>query len=280
MFGYLTARQDLLTEEQQKRYRASYCGLCQSLKLRHGNLSRFTLNYDMTFLILLLGSLYEPEERLREAGCIAHPLQTRQMIQTDYSDYAADMNVALAYLKCLDNWTDDSSVSSLTAAQFLKNGYLRAEEKYPTQCAAMQKSIRDLREIEESGREAPDEAGATFGHMMAELFALREDYWTPYLREFGFHLGKGIYLLDAAMDLEEDAKKKWYNPFLSRLGREDNADYFEEILKMTFGDALQVMDRLPLLQDLDLLNNVMCFGLWNAFNQKYRKGTADESGSV
>ena len=53
----------MLTEEQLERYRGCYCGLCRSLQERHGELSRLTLNYDMTFLVLLLGSLYEPEER-------------------------------------------------------------------------------------------------------------------------------------------------------------------------------------------------------------------------
>ena len=62
MFGYLTADTATLTEEQLKRYQACYCGLCRSLEKRHGQLSRLTLNYDVTFLVLLLSSLYEPAE--------------------------------------------------------------------------------------------------------------------------------------------------------------------------------------------------------------------------
>ena len=60
MFGTLIASASSLSEEEMKRYKACYCGLCRSLKQRYGQFSRLTLNYDMTFLILLLQSLYEP----------------------------------------------------------------------------------------------------------------------------------------------------------------------------------------------------------------------------
>ena len=66
MFGYLTARTDLLDDERAARYKACYCGLCRSLRRRSGLSAGLTLNYDMSFLVLLLSSLYEPEER---SGC-------------------------------------------------------------------------------------------------------------------------------------------------------------------------------------------------------------------
>ena len=59
MFGYVIANKDIMTEEQEARYRACYCGLCHALHKRHGSLSRLTLTYDMTFLVLLLNSMYE-----------------------------------------------------------------------------------------------------------------------------------------------------------------------------------------------------------------------------
>ena len=57
MFGYLVAAPELMTEPQLGRYRAAYCGLCRSLRARHGQISGLTLTYDMTFLVLLLDSL-------------------------------------------------------------------------------------------------------------------------------------------------------------------------------------------------------------------------------
>lgn len=52
---------------------------------------------------------------------------------------------------------------------------------------------------------------------MAELFTVKADRWTPVLRQFGRSLGKLIYFMDAACDLEEDRKKGQYNP-LALLG--------------------------------------------------------------
>lgn len=121
MFGYLTARTDLLDEDRIARYKACYCGLCRSLRSRHGLSASLTLNFDMTFLVLLLSSLYEPEERRGCETCAAHPIRPRAWFADEFTDYAADMNVALGYLKCLDNWHDDGSVLSAAEAALLKN---------------------------------------------------------------------------------------------------------------------------------------------------------------
>ena len=66
MFGFVVANQQALSPEELQRYRAVYCGLCRALGSRHGATARLTLTYDMTFLILLLNSLYEPEETCGE----------------------------------------------------------------------------------------------------------------------------------------------------------------------------------------------------------------------
>ena len=41
--------------------------------------------------------------------CPAHPLRRHFYWQTRYTDYAADMNVVLAYYNCRDDWQDDGS---------------------------------------------------------------------------------------------------------------------------------------------------------------------------
>ncbi len=101
MFGYLTARTDLLDEDRIKRYKACYCGLCRSLRSRHGLSAGLTLNFDMTFLVLLLSSLYEPKEKSGHDPCLVHPLRPRSWFSDEFTDYAADMNLALGYLLSL-----------------------------------------------------------------------------------------------------------------------------------------------------------------------------------
>ena len=281
MVGYLIASASSLTEEERIRYKATYCGLCRTLKDRHGQISRLTLNYDMTFLILLLQSLYEPEEKSGVETCIAHPREKREWWRSEISDYAADMNVALAYLNRQDDWRDDGSVLALAESGILKKTYQETAEKYPRQCAAMEQSIMELSYLEKNGIEDPDAAAATFGHLLGSVFVWREDRWQEPLYRLGDSLGRFIYLLDAAVDLEKDAYKDSYNPFRKYYGL-DNEERFRDILKIFLADAVIQFDFLPLVKDVGLMKNILCSGLWTVFDEKFRlkRGNKNGSGSV
>ena len=269
MFGYLTAERGHLTPEEDARYRAAYCGLCRSIRGRWGTLSGFTLNYDQCFLILLLQSLYEAEENSGEDPCIAHPVKARAWWQSRYTDYAADMNIALSYLKLQDDWEDDGSIGALAASVAMKHAYRRIESQYPRQCAAMERSIQQLHQIEKQNLEDPDAAAETFAEMMAEVFVYEEDRWSGTLRGMGAALGRFLYIMDACMDLNRDAVRNHYNPFRRYYGAAGNQERFRDILQMLLGECLFHFDRLPLVTDAGILKNILCFGLWSQFEKKY-----------
>lgn len=273
MFGYLCARTELLDEEQQARYKACYCGLCRSLKERHGEFSRLTLNYDMTFLVLLLGSLYEPEERQDSQTCIAHPRSARLWWRTELTDYAADLTVALAYLKCRDDWKDDSNPAALAEAAALKRAFRRVKERWPRQCRAMEEGVAALSALESAGVEDPDRAADCFATLMGECFIWREDMWSGSVYRLGAALGRFIYIMDACMDLDSDALFGRYNPFRRYYGL-DNAARFRDILKLLLSDCVRELDYLPLVQDAEILKNIVCAGLWAQFEKKY--GSEDD----
>ena len=267
MFGYLVAAAGVLEDSGRQRYQSVYCGLCRSLQHCFGHPARLTLHYDLTFLVLLLGSLYEPEEVSSQKRCPRHPLEAQVYVRSEISDYAANMNLALAYLKCLDDWHDDHRLSALAEAKTLEPWYRTVQSRYPRQCRAISQAMDALAEIERSGREDADAAAACFGSLMAEVLVLREDRWTGTLRGMGQALGSFLYLLDAAMDLDDDVKSASYNPFRSLAGK-DNEQFFRDILKTELSECLFWFDRLPLVRDTDLLKNILCVGLWLAFNQK------------
>lgn len=271
MFGYLTADLSALNEQQYKRYKSCYCGLCRSLKKRHGQFSRLTINYDVSFLILLLSSLYEPEEERGEDTCPRHPKSPQSWACSPVSDYAADMNLALAYLKCLDDWEDDGNIGALFEAKCLKAAYDKVEEAYPRQCRVIAQSMDRLHDMEKQKLEEPDAAASCFGEMMGEIFVYREDRWADTLRSMASALGRFIYLLDACMDLDADALRNRYNPLRRYYGLEDNGQRFRDILKMQLGECVFYFDKLPLVEDVGLLKNILCAGLWSAFNRKYGK---------
>ena len=108
MFGYIIPNYDELKVKEFKHYHEFYCGLCQSLKKYAGLRGQISLTYDMTFLGLLLSSLYEDEPAdMSECRCVAHPKKKHRYVISEYIDYAADMNVLMTYYKCMDDWNDE-----------------------------------------------------------------------------------------------------------------------------------------------------------------------------
>ena len=72
MFGYIHPVMSVLSDEQKLRYRSFYCGVCHALSDQYGQIRRLSLSNDMTFLAVLLSSLYEPEARLTKSRCAVH----------------------------------------------------------------------------------------------------------------------------------------------------------------------------------------------------------------
>ena len=104
---------------------------------------------------------------------------------------------------------------------------------------------------------------------MAELFVYQNDRWETVLRSFGFALGKFIFFLDAACDLEADRKKGRYNPLLGLT--DTSPGHLERQLTLLIGDAAAQFERLPLVQDADLLQNILYSGVWTRFQSQFHK---------
>ncbi len=279
MFGFLSADRGMLTPEEELRYRAAYCGLCRSIRSRYGQFAGVTLSYDLCFLILLLQSLYESSENSGTGTCLVHPKTPRDWWNCAYTDYAADMNMALSYLKFRDDWEDEANLSSWIAAGRLKPVYEKLMMDYPRQCRTMEQSMNALRLLERNRTEDADAAAEAFAPLMAEVFVVQNDRWADNLRAFGARLGKVLYIMDAVVDLNHDSLFGNYNPFRRYYGLEDNEKRFRGILSMLLGDCLYYYDYLPLVEDVGLLKNILCFGIWSRFNQKYAKDKEKRDGS-
>ena len=268
MFGYVVPNQAALSDEAQKRYRTAYCGLCHELKGRFGQACRFSLTYDMAFLALLLGSLYEPKELNEEEHCIAHPFKPHPYLVTDITGYAADLSIALAYHKCLDDWNYDLSVPARAYARMLERAYHNVRKRLPRQCVAIEEGLADIARIEQMPDAPPDAAANRFGDIMGELFVRQPDLWEDALRNFGGQLGRFIYFMDAACDLEHDQRKGSYNPIASL----DMSKHDIDTALATFaGRAAAQFEKLPLEQDLHLLRSVLYSGVWQKRNAQERK---------
>ena len=267
MFGYVTANLKELTKEQTQRYNEVYCGICRQIKDRSGGFSRLGLSYDMAFLALLLMSLYEPEETAGKPACGFHPLRPKHWVDNEYIRYAADMNVALACCNAADDWQDDRKLSAKVMSQSLGRNLPRIREQFPRQCQAMADCIAELNRLEAENCPNPDEPANCFGTLMGELLVYREDLWAPTLRRMGMALGRFIYLGDAARDYRRDCRKKRYNPFAAMGGGEDRPRW-EEYLVLAMGRCTEEFEKLPLVQDKALLDNILYSGVWVNFRGK------------
>ena len=270
MFGFVTASSGELDKMQKDRYGGVYCGICREIKAHATQTARLGLSYDMAFLALLLMSLYEPEEERDALYCAVHPLRRREWIDNEYVRYAADMNVALSYYKLLDDWQDDGKRSAKMLASTFQKVLPDLETQYPRQCKAISDCLRELHDLEAANCPNPDEPAACFGRLMAELLVYREDLWADTLRQTGFHLGRFIYMADAAVDYRADKRKNKYNPFLAMGTGEDWARW-EEYLVLAMGRCTANYEKLPLVQDKALLDNILYSGVWCNFRGKGAK---------
>ncbi len=267
MFGYVNVYKPELKMKDFYKYKAYYCGLCKTLKDKYGRFGQMTLSYDMTFLILLLTSLYESDTTKLQNRCIVHPVKKHDALVNEITEYVADMNIALTYHHLADDWQDEKNIAGLAGAGALKKHYRTIYHKYPRQCKVLQESLSQLRDCEKRGETNIDLVSRCFGELMAELFIFREDRWEDSLRKIGFYLGKYIYILDAYDDIDKDTKHSSYNPFLSDKEKETFDEDCKNILTMMMAQCTKEFEKLPCLLDIDILRNILYDGVWTKFDE-------------
>ncbi len=276
MFGFVTANIAELTKEQKARYNAVYCGICRQIRDRSSQGARLGLSYDMAFLALLLSSLYEPEETGGDRACALHPIRPKAWVDNAYIRYAADMNVALAYYNALDDWQDEKKRTARFQANLFGKYYADIAQNYPRQCQAIEDCIQELSQLEKEDCANADQVANCFGALMAEIFVYQEDLWAPTLRQMGLALGRFVYLADAAADYKRDKRKHKYNPYLA-MGTGEDWSRWEDYLVLAMGRCTEEFEKLPLVQDKALLDNILYSGVWCSFRRKKKEGQEERA---
>ncbi|MCD8104903.1 MAG: DUF5685 family protein [Lachnospiraceae bacterium] len=281
MFGYIYVNEQELKLREYTTYRSFYCGLCQELHRRYGRRAQLVLNYDTTFLAILLTGLYEPETLFEEKRCLLHPVHKHSMAENDAIGYAADMCVLLAYQKAQDDWEDERKVSGRTLSALLKSSYEKIAAEYPRQSKAVEENICLLHETESAWRDGKATSGTTTdldyvagltGNFLAELFVWKDDLWQDDLRQIGFYLGKFVYLMDALEDIDKDRRRGNYNIFTAIGSPSDPLN--EETQKILAGmmtEASRAFERLPVLEYAPIIRNILYSGVWCKYSALQEK---------
>lgn len=220
MFGYVRPSLAKLSEEDTARFGAAYCGLCRVLGERYGLAARMILNYDFTFLSILLWPQEEPEEL--QKNCIAHPFRKRDYYPGNPAlELAADESVILAWWQIQDALSDPGKGKAKyhAAALGLKGAYREARERRSAFDAVTREQLERLRRLEEDKCPSLDEPADAFAKLLAAAAGEAGDpVKRRVLEQLLYHLGRWIYLVDAADDLEDDFTSGSYNPLIYRYG--------------------------------------------------------------
>ena len=269
MFGYVLVNKPELKIKDFDLYRSYYCGICHSLKTGYGFTGRMTLNYDMTFLAMLLSDLYDKEDCDFETRCMIHPAQKHKEKRNEYSDYCADMCIFLSYFKGVDDWKDEKTFRGWLLKNSLKRKAQKVKARYPEKTAKIEKQLDMLGIMETAGNAPLDKVAHAFGDIMGEIFCYEDDIWKDDMYKVGFYLGKYIYLLDAYEDIEKDLAKGAYNPFkeMYEKARETgNMDGFDDqvlnLLMLMIGECTDAFERLPLIENTEIMRNILYSGVW------------------
>lgn len=254
MFGYVRPSVRDLPEEELDRFRAMYCGLCHTLSRRYGQAARFILNYDFTYLAILLS---DGTAGAQGAGrCYTSPIKKRPFLEpTAAMELAADESVILAYWQLRDGVEDHAWASGLkyrAGARLLESAYKRAAALRPEFDQAVRRQLQLLSALEQAKDPSMDRAADSFAVLLSSAAEeLTDPIRKRIMEQILYHLGRWIYLIDASDDLKKDAAAGSYNPLPMRY--------------QLPGDTLTDTARQELAQTLDSSIRAMAaaFELWD-----------------
>ena len=271
MFGYITTSKQQLGDECYNSFCTYYCGLCKALGNHSSQSSRLGLNYDLTFLAIVLSSIVEDGDSFSCKRCIVHPIKKRPCLDDNYViKYCAMMSALLSYEKLYDDWYDEKSIKALFGMLLYRSAYKKAIRNYEETSLYIRSMLVKLREIEKENIKSIDEAADKFALILQKLFTpdfVSDTNIRRQLEWFGYNIGRWIYIIDAVNDLEKDYNKKNYNALLS-----DNIsnikDYCRDVCKrmettltFTLENAAEAFDLMKLYRNEELLNKMMYISL-------------------
>ncbi len=267
MFGYVQLRKPELKIKDYEAYHGFYCGLCYALRKKYGFLGQMTLTYDMTFLVILLSSVYPVPLERKRMRCVAHPGKKHLRLYNEMTEYAAHMNMILSYYHWKDDREDEASGKAWLGIKLYRGKKTRAAKEYQEQEAGMAAALERLSELERQGETDLFRLADCFGELMKVLFCYRKDAFTDYFGEIGYHLGRFIYVMDAVDDLEEDERKGRFNPLVHHRERPDFMQWVADILLDEMSAAGAAYQKLPCVEYSDILGNILYAGVWNKFDE-------------
>ncbi len=292
MFGYVKPYKPELKIKDYEVFKAYYCGLCRSIKETFGNIPRLSLNYDMTFMAILLDGLNSEPGNFYIDTCLVHPLKKRMILTSNYPlIYSAYLNVALTYYKLCDDVIDDGEIKSSISKLLLKGYRDKFSKEYSHIDEIIKENLKALSTFEKS-KNVPslDELCHPFALLTAKVICYYKEDITEEVRKnlytLGYNLGKWIYLMDALDDLQEDMENKKFNPIdavfnKSALPFQELYDQIKDRLEFSIlccsNSLLDAFNELDFFKNKEIIENILKLGLMDRYIQIENKYNSSAS---
>ena len=270
MFGFIRPVKPELRVKEADRFQQVYCGLCHAIRARYGRFYTLFLSYDMTFFALVMGCGEEQTAPPCRKRCDAHPVTRRACAAPDEAlELAADVSVLLTYHKFRDSLADEKGPKRALAwllCRLGRRGYERARARLPEADREMVQSLADLQQLEREKCDSMDRAADASARLTAAAVPHTGDARERVLRQMFYHVGRWIYLLDAAQDVAEDLEQDNYNPVALRYGLRtpdltEIRQPLERTLERSLADICMAYDLLDMGRDADLIRNIIFLGM-------------------
>lgn len=266
MFGYLRVKKSELLVREFEAYKSVYCGLCRQLGKDYSFLTRLILSYDCTFYAMLLMSLSRSCNGFYKGRCKCNPLKKCSFARCGDDAYskAAALSVISAYYKLADDLTDGGFFKRLAVRlvkPFFGRWHKKAAKIFPSLEAPVFKMMEMQREVERDKSAGVDPSAHPTAVMLGTVLALEggDDAQRRIYYEFGYHIGRWIYLIDAADDLEKDIKNDCFNPFRN-VEAEDIREYQTSVLNQSLARAYDAYNLITLIDFKGIFDNMMLYG--------------------
>ena len=266
MFGYVSINKAQLSETEYEAFTSYYCGVCKATGDVASHTARLGLSYDITFLALVLGSIFNDGEE-KDIRCPIHPGKKRKCRISDKSiDYAAGVGVMLSHLKLLDDWQDDRSIKALGGMAVFKRGYKRVQKNLPREYETISRQLKELSRLEKEKSKSIDDTAEAFGKILECLFTpefIKDEGLRRKLAWLGLNLGRWIYTIDAVNDLERDLKSGSYNTFI-QMGyktKDECQKDMELSLTLNLEGVASAFELIDFKKNTDLIGKIIYIGL-------------------
>lgn len=274
MFGYIKPYKPDLRIRDFEIYKSVYCRLCKSLNKNFGIISTLTLSYDCTFLALIYIAVQKDFPCMARGRCRVNPFKKCNFCKgyDDIFDLISALSVIMTYYKICDDIQDSKLGFKLRAYMsipFFYFSYKKASKKYPEVEKIISQTMQLQKEVENKDSPGIDESAEPTARMLSSVFALlsEDKNQKRILDRLGYFIGRWVYFIDAADDMQKDLKNKNFNAFLINLNGSkkeiiDDEVYVDcnKILNQTDYQIITTYNLLEINNLKDLLDNILNLG--------------------